>query len=281
MIESRLECGIYNYQVRAWDLAEFIHAAHNFIPSAPNAGLIIANRILNGWGSGAWEGCAWQDRLFTQWPEGRARLAEISLPETSLPAVKSRRRKRRFGEEGDDLDLDRYLNGREDCFEYRKRELRTSATGVVRITLELCISSMVDAENLIWTGLSAVALTDKLENAGYRVELVALCTNICTHHGDKHHNSTLDVVRVKDASAPLNIDAALMAVAHPAAFRYWCFANWLMRPVKFDEGLGTTSESPEPAKGDIHIPRVTSARDAADVVRSALEKFSEKPSNPT
>lgn len=202
------------------------------------------------------------------WPEGLAKLAEITLDDIDLPDVGTVKRTRCWGETGDEFSRDRFDAGHLDCWETRKRRRRRTGGQVVRITVELTANAKAKADTLVWTGLAAAKLADTLETAGHRVEIDITVT---TRGANKSRTyDTVDVIRVKNASDPLSLDALVLTLAHPLFFRFCSFASTLRRPIKVSGGMGSAAATPDGLRGDIHLPKVFTKQDAERAVRDAL-----------
>ena len=117
------------------------------------------------------------------WPEGAALMAK-SMAKIQAPYTQNIRRRARWADEGDEVDLDRAYAGQlERAF---RTSRRTHTTGItrVRIVIDLgascgecdyivCTYKPVRPEELFWRGAAAAALCESLETAGYSVEIVA------------------------------------------------------------------------------------------------------------
>lgn len=98
---------------------------------------------------------------------------------------------------------------------------------------------------------------------------------ICSNRDLSGRNyATVDVIRVKNASDPLNVDSVLLAAAHPSFFRFHVFSAFLRRPVCCSGGLGRAAHTPPGLRGDIHVEKVFTKQDAERVVRAELDKRS-------
>jgi hypothetical protein len=180
-----------------------------------------------------------------------------------------------WGEDGDEFSRDRFDSGYLDCWQTRKRRTtETAGAGFLRLTVELSASANRNADSLIWSGIAAGKLADELETAGYRVEISAI---LSTRNLNGHDYRTVDIVHLKRAEDPLNIDTVLFATAHPLFLRYHSFSAILRRPVRVKSNLGYPADTPPALRGDIHIAKVFSRTDAERVVRTELEKRSERP----
>lgn len=109
------------------------------------------------------------------WPDGLETLEKMleEIDRCELPQPKSRRRRTRFQEDdGDELDYDRLRTGRA----YWRTSRRETCRGPATITIIVDVGGNCKraSRDLLWRGAAAVALAQRLEEAGYRVELWAV-----------------------------------------------------------------------------------------------------------
>lgn len=96
-------------------------------------------------------------------------IAELQV---SLPAPVSRRRRPKWlQDDGSEICLDRLRSG-QDFWRDARRQTSTGQNTITIIT-DMATPSIVDSRDILWRGAAAVALTHLLEEAGYRVELIA------------------------------------------------------------------------------------------------------------
>lgn len=148
------------------------------------------------------------------WPEGWERIQQIAEEmRPDIPAPVSIRRRKRWRDEGDGVDVQRMYSGHFDrMWQTSEREGRLGprVISIVSIFGGNCGRSV---EQLFNNGATAVALTDVLENAGYRVELAA------AYAGDSNDGQVLNVVRLKEADEPMEPNALAAVLAHSGWFR--------------------------------------------------------------
>ena len=268
MKESRHD----TWTVREYSLAEYLDAATAKGPSPENEShgeaKIQRGEDPDGWRV-QWRGGTLQEaRTLRSWPAGREKMNRINLDGAKLPAPVSIRRVRRWGEDGDEFSRDRFDAGRLDCWKTRCRQ-RTVSGSTIRVTIELCANWRKTPEQLMWSGLAAAKLADKLEHAGYRVEIAVTASNSDL---DRHGYRCVEIIHVKRAEDPLNLDALLMAVAHPLFFRFVVFSSWLRYPVRCSPCLGYPADTPTGLRGDIHIAKVFDKAGAEQTVAQAIAK---------
>jgi len=124
------------------------------------------------------------------------------------------RRTRTWGVEGDEYDEGRAMLPEAFCTHRRKHVPRGSP--IVRLYQHIGTPFTVNADDLAFSGSAVVALTDVLEEAGYRVELNTV-TALGKESPYQYHFSM--VVRIKDADMPLDISTVAQTCADPCFFR--------------------------------------------------------------
>ncbi len=259
------------YHVREYDLNDYMRAATDEPPHPKNADHSERDcqRGVRYWNT-HWRGGTLEEaRTLRTWPDGRERLAQIDLGDIDLPEVATTKRVRRWSDDGDEFDRDRFDAGYPDCWQTRRRRRVRTGGSTIRLTVELSADWKKGANDLVWSGLAALKLADTLEGKGYRVEIDVVVT--CRGLNKSRSHKNVDIIRVKHASDPLNLDALLLAIACPVFFRFHGFASKLRRPVRCSNNLGLPGETPNGLRGDIHIAKVFTRDDAQGVVRQALK----------
>jgi hypothetical protein len=259
------------WNVREYDLNEFMRAATDEPPHPKNADHSERDcqRGVGYWDT-KWRGGTLEEaQTIRSWPAGRELLAQIDLGDLELPEIATTKRCRRWSDDGDEFDRDRFDAGYADCWQSRKRRRVRTGGNTIRLTIELSASWRKSAADLVWSGLAALKLADTLEDKGYRVEIDVVASNRGLNKTRSHN--MVDIIRVKYASDPLNLDALLLSVANPLFYRFHVFASKLRRPVRCSGGLGHAAETPTGLRGDIHIAKVFTRDDAQRVVRESLK----------
>lgn len=157
--------------------------------------------------------------LANGWPAGAAKARALAAELTALvPPPVDRRRRQVWSDDGDTLDLDRAWAGQWETA-YRTSK-RTTAAGqpVVSIAATWGVSCSVSDEALYWNGAAALALADLLEDAGYRVELLAVAPG---HTNSSKTHGCVTVVTIKGADEPLRPDAVAAVLCNVSIFRYY------------------------------------------------------------
>jgi hypothetical protein len=169
------------------------------------------------------------------WAAGAERLAEIRS-EIAPPEAKSRKRRPRWADDGDELDVDRALRGQWD--QAWRTSHRVWSNGVTCVdVVALCGGPWwLTREQLFWAGASAVIVCDVLESAGYVVRLLgASCVE---SRVDPHWGATL--ITLKETTEPVRTDIIASVMCHAGVHRTQTFRARLTLPFDAGDGLGMT-----------------------------------------
>lgn len=152
------------------------------------------------------------------WPRGLKLYDELSEAMTDTPVPTSIRRRSRWTDQGDDLEMQRVYSG--DLDRAWRRTQRAPARGPqrVRIVVDALAHGGVDADVMAWRGVAAVALCDALVAAGYMVEMLSAWNG----YGYAGRQGQVDyrlAVVTKAFHAPVDIATLLATNALPAFFR--------------------------------------------------------------
>ena len=178
------------------------------------------------------------------YPEGRdavARLVSDAQGDPALNAleVPSVRRKRRFRDEGDTFDHERFHAGRDDYWESYKRDARGIAP-VVSIVYGWGGLQSKTAEQLLWAGAAAFTAAEILSEAGYSVEVAAM--NLSRQHIYGKPNSHIGaIMQLKSPDQPIT-SGAIATGCHAGIFRTMGFMLKLCSDLPVDEGMGQTMD---------------------------------------
>jgi len=88
---------------------------------------------------------------------------------------------------------------------------------IVRIAVNVVCSAWVEPQDIINRGAAVVALIDKIQSEGQRVELIAFC-----HIEGRRNDRLIMAVTVKRPEEPIDMDRVAFALAHPSMLRR-CF----------------------------------------------------------
>jgi hypothetical protein len=167
------------------------------------------------------------------WPEGAARIRDLSA-KVQAPEAKSIRRRITWGDQGDEVCRDRLNGGQlETCWRGTRRQ---TSIGPTMVTVNVNWGGLCNAtaEELFWQGAAACALVDSLEESGYRVRVIA---NNCSSLED---GMMLLRCVVKDFQEPMQLDAMAAILAHAGIYRTFGFMAKEQSRLKVDTGHGST-----------------------------------------
>lgn len=190
------------------------------IDGSDNGAKFVGRRFLSGKHAVAAAAEVWKAGL----DEIESMIAELS---TDLPAPVSRRRKPKWlADDGSDICLDRLRAGQE----YWREARRQVSHGVNTITIitNMATSAAVKSNKILWRGAAAVAVTHLLEEAGYRVELIAAScvqNNLsAAKNGGPGH--TIHAITLKQPEQPVDL-ATLTNWVSGWAYRtvWWMWKN--------------------------------------------------------
>jgi hypothetical protein len=212
------------------------------------------------------------------WHDGmkEARVAAAKIKE--LPKLREFKRRRRFKEFGDNILMDRVYSGQLDrAWETRIREVRAGFdTGAIRILVSVCASCGVDARKMFWRGAAAAVLCEQLEISGKPVEIVAYCHEGNEYPDHRKCKNRCDIVMVKAAGDPLDLDSLASVICMPGWFRYYLFKAFCSEKMRAASGLGYPIHTPPPqivSEGDLIIHNVWSKEQAQDYVAEAISQY--------
>lgn len=177
-----------------------------------------------------WHGASLKDTwelAKTGWKEGTALLQqEIKSFENIMPSRRVRRETVMDITGPGVLDFGRWATGHPEAWMVQQEsEVADSHNGnIIRMVFNISSSSGVSTGEMMRKGATVVGLIDLLEQAGKRVELDLVSGT----RGSGHSIRT--VLRVKESSAPVDIERLAFALANPASFRRVCFSLWEQAP---------------------------------------------------
>lgn len=167
------------------------------------------------------------------WPKGAQMLQDmIDKMAPALPRVTGKRRKRRMGADGSEVDVGRLYDGEyETMFVDHPKQVgfvpRTISLGV-----DFVIQAAVSAQSLKWTGVQVAVCADLLEKAGYRAAVRLVAPGLSNAVAGDFH---LMDVSLKDGRDPLRLDLlALLTV--PAISRRYILTNFCFTPLDYEVG---------------------------------------------
>lgn len=210
------------------------------------------------------------------WPEGVQRMLDTIGKIQSTAQPMDSRRRRRWTDQGDTVDMARVWAGRSEVAWQRCARTTTRAPAPVTIALNLAQSFVTPAEQLFWRGAAALLLADALTEAGYNVEIEAWNTVSDIQDGRSKPTDFAVGVTVKDARAPLDLNALAVSCAFGGFFRVEIFQAACALPLAVDAGLGApqkfrdvVTEATDPRR-PIICEGITNAESARKWIADAL-----------
>lgn len=152
------------------------------------------------------------------YPEAVAALA--ALPELSTPITSGQFAKTWTDYDGDDMDVERYQDGRP-FLSRRIRETGRRARHVQTILVNITEGAAVKARDMLWKAYAAARLVDQLESTGTRCEVFAVCHARGTF---TNGNDYAAQIMLKGPDEPLDL-AALAAAFTPWTLRRFVFGH--------------------------------------------------------
>lgn len=227
----------------------------------------------DSWSGGLTRLDSWKAKGIEGWPEGVTRMHK-ALKAVKAGVARDVRRRRTRGAEGDDFDIHSVYGGRLDTAWERMTPRIGSGTPVVRLWIEASTPGGRSAESMFWRGAAAMAVTERLEEAGYRVE-IQLYSNLDklweTGKGDFFR-----AVCAKRADRTLDLESLTFLSAHPASHRVAGFLAYLVHPWECQEGLGHPDHSIPSfvdTERDLCVRNVWSATEAQAWVVETMTRY--------
>lgn len=270
------------------DLDTFATLTPNDAVPRNRSGLAARDALNMSGRSTAWTGgvatTAEGRALFARgWQDGAARAQDLRKTLDGLiPAGTITRRRRVTGDDGDDIRLDAVLAGNWDHAFTRRATVRVEDPSVISLATGWIAPARIDHEDLIWSAVQAIALTDALESAGYRVEFRAVDGTTATKRA--HQCLQLVDVMVKRAEDPMRADLLAAMIGHAGCYRTLGFLALWTVPLAQQETMGECMyphEAPAAiqratdagliAPVSYYIPRAESEADARRNVLAAVE----------
>lgn len=187
----------------------------------------------------SWADCA--NKTNEPWLEGLTVIEELMsrIRHESLPTPTSRRRKMRFGEQGDEIDFDRLRAGDEKYWHEAFRE-NVRAPQTLTLFCNVAASYNVGSRDVFYRGAVGIVLADLLSQAGFSVELYLVSASSgAFRSGD----DLIQTVCLKKAEAP--VDTATIANA---------MSGWFLRSVIFQSRYADPTKKPSSNLGHpMHI----------------------------
>lgn len=195
----------------------------------------------------------------------------------------AQKRKRQKDEFGDELDIHSvYAGNLKKAWTICRREKRKGKRKIAIYT-EFGGNSNVDAEDMFWSPVAAIALSSLFIKSRYMVELNGchVCDGLYLNESWPHYIT----VRLKDFSQPLSIPQ-ISPVALGGMLRYFGFKSYCRQPEEVCHSMGSSRENPKdlltlinhniPTTKNIaaiYIPRLHSKKEAIKLIENIIETY--------
>lgn len=164
------------------------------------------------------------------WTEGALDLADRLS--ATLP-MRDRDSTWRYDVAGERPDVGRFLSG--DPANMMRHGHPKGHIPVVTLAINVWIRCDVKAQNMANYGAAVCAMIDRLENAGRRVEVIAMVT---APQGNDHSEILSASWTVKHAQDAVDYGALAFSLVHPGASRRFGWAVWDRLDIKQCDGHG-------------------------------------------
>ena len=183
------------------------------------------------------------------WTEGLKVYENVkkALPEIEVVGEfhKKYKRKKKFSDSGDEVDIDKYIHGEFDLMfiDYDKH-IQDKEGKIITIYTSLGFNSRYSSTEAIWNGIASVVLTDIFESVGYRVHLIGFIAGLGRFVNPGDPNKTQIDIDIKLPNQSLDILGIVTATAYPGFFRYYGFKALYSFPYRLWSHLGLSIQSP-------------------------------------
>lgn len=162
-------------------------------------------------------------QLFDEFPE---------LYELSVQATEKRMRKE-YAEEGDEMDMDRFMDG-DDKMWMRKKKRDTQVLAA-RVYIDICVAGATSTEVVTTNMLYSVVICEILQKSGLPLEIIVGATSLGATSDANLYNVSIVAKRHDE---PLDV-SRLLTFALPGVFRQYIFGTWEnITDGRADYGLG-------------------------------------------
>lgn len=272
------EAGSKTHILEFEDMADLLRTAADYDRTAEGR----SNSAMNG--EASWAGSSTVETAIstarTGWPEGLEKIAKARRGLPGLTAPRSIIPCPTIAEDGDEILVDRFLDGESDCWLDFPQVEKSVSGRIIPIIVNLAVSCGVDKSKIEERGALVVALVDALESAGYRVELT-MCERWKAVYSSTPEFFQWSVI-LKKCEEPLEIDRLAFAMISPAMTRRIGFRLkdrtedgdfWAGQ----SQGTPAELEESEIPEGTIHFPclHLHRAAQAMQTAKGLLAKLSE------
>ena len=162
------------------------------------------------------------DEYENGWPEGVKKLSEIVI-DLQLNESESVKRRRIRSDTGDNLDIFRVYRG--DLDQAWERCVRKHKVGnrLISLIVNTGSSYVTSADELFYSGATAVRLLEELEQAGYSVAVYGAISGI-GGASDLYNKSASYVYKIKDHTDGIDENTMAVDLCRAGVFRHFGFA---------------------------------------------------------
>ena len=183
----------------------------------------------------------------------------------NLPEPTDVRRQQVWAEDGDELDYDKLMSGEIESMWRTTKKNGKGFNPQATLMVSWGGNCNVDADALFWSGAVAIILSDLLEDAGYRTEIVGAMGGL-----QQSGEYTCSSVCVKELDEPLRTDAVAGALCSAGVFRTVGFKAILAADTEIGFTLGKNVSLEQMPEGMVN--EATPFADNMFVIRQCLTK---------
>lgn len=199
-------------------------------------------------------------RALHGWDEGERAVKTISKALFDKIAVKVEREFPVYDVEGCEIDVARFLDNEPECWQrFESEVLENAGRRIIKLVLNISASASVSASTLMAKGAAMTALAELLEFAGHGVEVVV--TDGSRGGWGVTGMQAFNMITIKHADQPMDINRMAVAMAHPGMLRRLGFSimeHWpldVQRAIGVGGGYGHPADPPKDEQGDVYIGR--------------------------
>lgn len=171
---------------------------------------------------------------------------ELAMAASDLTGLSARRR-RVWSDQDGEIDVDRMLAERDDCWRESRRGKKTRT---IRLGINPCLSCGNDEKQFAELAGTLCAVSDQIARLGYGCEILM----VASVTGYRSYRPYLDTLTLKHASEPLDLHR-VGAVGLPGLVRWAIYGRWFEHSGKLDS-MGQCSVSPKFLKDHADIDYV-------------------------
>jgi hypothetical protein len=173
------------------------------------------------------------------WPEGLARMADLTEKITSVVGQKINRPEYEWDVAGEDVDVGRFLSGEpENMITYQETPVDGVSGKIIKLRMNVAALGGVQAETIFNRGAAVISLVAAMERVGYSFEIVVVAAS----RDFARANIILHEIMLKEAGDIVDMDKLAFVMANASFFRRLVFSARECEPANvrkiFDIGGG-------------------------------------------